>query len=202
MKREKNYKTAKFVEALEHIDVKYIEEAGKKIKERPAGRTVAGMSRAKSLRQVLALVACVLLLSAVIPAVTYLMGHLPDIIGSSTGDDTTEQTSPETPPEETSSPAPETSVDTDHETTAPLYDGTTAEPEPEHNGSYGLEYKMNEDERSAMLFHRGICTDENVIVASVWNGVPVTIIGEVAFADYIKYKTITIPESVTAPQAP
>ena len=110
MKREKNYKTAKFIEALEHIDPKYVEEAGKRIKERPTGQTVASMSRAKSLRQVFALVACVLLLSAVIPAVTYLVGHLPDILGSSTGDDTTEQTSPETPFEETSSPTPETTV--------------------------------------------------------------------------------------------
>ena len=128
MKREKNYKTAKFIEALEHIDPKYVEEAGKKIKERPMGQTVASMSRAKSLRQVLALVACVLLLSAVIPAVTYLVGHLPDIIGSSTGDDTTEQTSPETPPEETSSPAPETTVTETmiEETTA---EETTSEPE-------------------------------------------------------------------------
>jgi hypothetical protein len=128
MKREKNYKTAKFIEALEHIDPKYVEEAGKKIKERQTGQTVASMSRAKSLRQVLALVACVLLLSAVIPAVTYLVGHLPDIIGSSTGDDTTEQTSPETPPEETSSPAPETTVTetTIEETTA---EETTSEPE-------------------------------------------------------------------------
>lgn len=128
MKREKNYKTAKFIEALEHIDPKYVEEAGKKIKERQTGQTVASMSRAKSLRQVLALVACVLLLSAVIPAVTYLVGHLPDILGSSTGDDTTEQTSPETPPEETTVPAPETTVPetTIEETTA---EETTSEPE-------------------------------------------------------------------------
>lgn len=125
MKREKNYKTAKFIEALEHIDPKYVEEAGKKIKERQTGQTVASMSRAKSLRQVLALVACVLLLSAVIPAVTYLVGHLPDIIGSS---NTIEQTAPETPPEETTVPAPETTVTetTIEETTA---EETTSEPE-------------------------------------------------------------------------
>ena len=202
MKREKNYKTARLIEALEYIDVRFIEEAAEKIKPRPTGQAFYGKpSRSKALRQFLALAACVLLLSAAIPAITYLANHLPDIVAFFIGDETTgtdpELTHPETPPTETSR-APETTVNTDPETTAPLYDGTTAESEPEHNGSYGLEYKMNEDGKSAMLFHRGICTDENVIVASVWNGVPVTIIGEVAFADYIKYKTITIPESVTA----
>jgi len=201
MKREKNYKTARLIEALEYIDVRFIEEAAEKIKPRPTGQAFYGKpSRSKALRQFLALAACVLLLSAAIPAITYLANHLPDIVAFFIGDETTgtdpELTHPETPPTETSR-APETTVNTDPETTAPLYDGTTAEPEPEHNGSYGLEYKMNEDGKSAMLFHRGICTDENVIVASVWNGVPVTIIGEAAFADYIKYKTITIPESVT-----
>ena len=202
MKREKNYKTARLIEALEYIDVRFIEEAAEKIKPRPTGQAFYGKpSRSKALRQFLALAACVLLLSAAIPAITYLANHLPDIVAFFIGDETTgtdpELTHPETPPTETSR-APETTVNTDPETTAPLYEGTTAEPEPEHNGSYGLEYKMNEDGKSAMLFHRGICTDENVIVASVWNGVPVTIIGEAAFADYIKYKTITIPESVTA----
>ena len=202
MKREKNHKTARFIEALEFIDIRFIEEAGAKIKERHTGIHSHGGGRKNSLRQILALAACIALLSAAIPAITYITNHLPDLIAAILGDETTEQTdpeltAPETPPTETSR-APETTVNTDPETTAPLYDGTTAEPEPEHNGSYGLEYKMNEDGKSAMLFHRGICTDENVIVASVWNGVPVTIIGEAAFADYIKYKTITIPESVTA----
>lgn len=201
MKREKNYKTARLIEALEYIDVRFIEEAAEKIKPRPTGQAFYGKpSRSKALRQFLALAACVLLLSASIPAITYLANHLPDIVAFFIGDETTdtdpELTHPETPPTETSR-APETTVNTDPETTAPLYDGTTAEPEPEHNGSYGLEYKMNEDGKSAMLFHRGICTDENVIVASVWNGVPVTRISEAALAEYVKYKTVTIPESVT-----
>ena len=202
MKREKNYKTARLIEALEYIDVRFIEEAAEKIKTRPTGQAFYGKpSRSKALRQFLALAACVLLLSAAIPAITYLANHLPDIVAFFIGDETTgtdpELTHPETPPTETSR-APETTFNTDPETTAPLYDGTTAEPEPEHNGSYGLEYKMNEDGKSAMLFHRGICTDENVIVASVWNGVPVTRISEAALAEYVKYKTVTIPESVTA----
>jgi len=199
MKREKNFKTARLIEALEYIDVRFIEEAAEKIKPRPTGQAFYGKpSRSKAMRQFLALAACVLLLSAAIPAITYLANHLPDIVAFFTGDETTgtdpELTHPETPPTETSR-APETT--TEPETTAPLYDGTTAEPEPEHNGSYGLEYKMNEDGKSAMLFHRGICTDENVIVASVWNGVPVTRISEAALAEYVKYKTVTIPESVT-----
>ncbi len=202
MKRQKNHKTARLIEALEYIDVRFIEEAAEKIKPRPTGQVYfATPSRKRTLQQLLALAACIALLVAAIPTITYLANHLPDIVAFFTGDETTdtdpELTHPETPPVETTVPAPETSVNTDPETTAPLYDGTTAEPEPEHDGSYGLEYKMNEDGKSAMLFHRGICTDENVIVASVWNGVPVTRISEAALAEYVKYKTVTIPESVT-----
>ena len=138
MKREKNYKTAKFIEALEYIDIRFIEEAAEKIKARPTGQAFYGKpSRSKAMRQFLALAACVLLLSAAIPAITYLANHLPDIVAFFTGDETTdtgpELTHPETPAPETTVPAPETTEKTTeiyHETTAPLYDGTTAEPEP------------------------------------------------------------------------
>ncbi len=204
MKREKNLKTAKFIEALEHIDPKYVEEAGKKIKERPTGQTVAGMSRAKSLRQVLALVACVLLLSAIIPAVTYLMGHLPDILGSSTGDNTTEQTAPETPPEETTVPAPETTVTetTLEETTAPettaeetTAEETTAPPEPEYDGSRGLEYRIEGDH--AVLVGIGTCTDKDIVTATTYNGLPVTGIDSFEISGNKGITSVTVSEGVT-----
>ena len=90
MKREKNYKTARLIEALEYIDVRFIEEAAEKIKPRPTGQAFYGKpSRSKALRQFLALAACVLLLSAAIPAITYLANHLPDIVAFFIGDETT-----------------------------------------------------------------------------------------------------------------
>ena len=202
MKREKNYKTARLIEALEYIDVRFIEEAAEKIKPRPTGQAFYGKpSRSKALRQFLALAACVLLLSAAIPAITYLANHLPDIVAFFIGDETTgtdpELTHPETPPTETSR-APETTVNTEPETTAPLYDGTTAEPEAEYDGSRGLLYKMSDDGKSYYLAGMGTCTDENIVVASTYDGYPVTVIGEDALAGYDRIKSITIPESVTA----
>ena len=134
MKREKNFKTAKLIEALEYIDVRFIEEAAEKIKPRPTGQAFYGKpSRSKTLRQFLALAACVLLLSATIPAITYLANHLPDIVAFFTGDETTdtdpELTHTETPPEETTIPAPETTEETTeiyHETTEEPWPSTTA----------------------------------------------------------------------------
>lgn len=202
MKREKNYKTARLIEALEYIDVRFIEEAAEKIKPRPTGQAFYGKpSRSKALRQFLALAACVLLLSAAIPAITYLANHLPDIVAFFIGDETTgtdpELTHPETPPTETSS-SPETTVNTEPETTAPLYDGTTAEPEAEYDGSRGLLYKISDDGKSYYLAGMGTCTDENIVVASTYDGYPVTVIGEDALAGYDRIKSITIPESVMA----
>lgn len=202
MKRAKNHKTARFIEALEFIDIRFIEEAGAKIKERHTGIHSHGGGRKNSLRQILALAACIALLSAAIPAITYITNHLPDLIAAILGDETTEQTdpeltAPETPPTETSR-APETTVNTDPETTAPLYDGTTAEPEAEYDGSRGLLYKMSDDGKSYYLAGMGTCTDENIVVASTYDGYPVTVIGEDALAGYDRIKSITIPESVTA----
>ena len=225
MKREKNYKTARLIEALEYIDVRFIEEAAEKIKPRPTGQAFYGKpSRSKALRQFLALAACVLLLSAAIPAITYLANHLPDIVAFFIGDETTgtdpELTHPETPPEETTIPAPETTEETTeiyHETTEEPWPSTTAPreetaspeettaeetteeeitspPEPEYDGSRGLEYRIVGDH--AVLVGIGTCTDADVIVASVYNGVPVTDISAAfLYADHVK--SVTIPEGVT-----
>lgn len=192
---------SRLYDALDYLDEAYIAEVVENLKVPPA----PGMPARKGgqLRYILALAACLLVLSAAIPVITYVMRNYADLPGwliSDTTENTSpELTEPETPPSETTAPpAPETSEDIDHETTAPLYDGTTAEPEPEYDGSRGLMYKMNDDGKSYYLAGMGICTDENIVVASTYDGYPVTKIGESALSGYDRVKSVTIPDSVTA----
>ncbi len=208
MRREKNYKTARLIEALEYIDVRFIEEAAEKIKPRPTSQAFyATGNRKKALRQILALAACVLLLSAAIPAITYITNHLPDIVAFFRGDQTTqtdpELTHPETPPVETTVPAPET-TEIHHETTeepwpsttAPRED-TTSPTEEVYDGSRGLEYWIIGTGYRARLVSIGTCTDTDVVVASTYNGSPVTEISAGAFAGGEKIESITLPDSIT-----
>ncbi len=212
MRREKNYKTAKLIEALEYIDVRFIEEAAEKIKVRPTGQIIYGKpSRSKALRQILALAACVLLLSAAIPAITYLANHLPDIVAFFIGDGTTdtdpELTHPETPPVETTVPAPETTEETTeiyHETTEEPWPSTTAPREETtspteavYDGSQGLEYWVIGTGYRVRLVGLGTCTDTDIIVASTYNGTPVTEISAGAFAGGEKIESITLSDSIT-----
>ena len=220
MKREKNYKTARLIEALEYIDVRFIEEAAEKIKPRPTGQAFYGKpSRSKALRQFLALAACVLLLSAAIPAITYLANHLPDIVAFFIGDETTgtdpELTHPETPAPETTVPSPETTEETTeiyHETTEEPWPSTTAPreettspeettaeetaspPEPEYDGSRGLKYHVIGD--FAQLDSIGTCTDTDIVVASYYYGYPVKWIGESAFSGLTQIKSIRLSDTV------
>lgn len=203
MRNESGFADKRLLEALDYIDMRFIEEAAQKIKERPIGYAPsdARTSRKVIARQILKLAACLLILSAAIPVITYVLRNFTELAGLFTGDTTEETapelTEPETPPPETSAPAPETSENTVNETTAPLYDGTTAEPEVEYDGSRGLMYKMNDDGKSYYLAGMGICTDENIVVASTYDGYPVTVIGKEALAGYDRVKSVTIPDSVT-----
>lgn len=45
---------------------------------------------------------------------------------------------------------------------------------PEHDGSKGLIYKINEDGQSASFVSFGTCEEETVIIASTYDGLPVT----------------------------
>ena len=225
MKREKNYKTARLIEALEYIDIRFIEEAAEKIKPRPTGQAFYGKpSRSKALRQFLALAACVLLLSAAIPAITYLANHLPDIVAFFIGDETTgtdpELTHPETPAPETTVPSPETTEETTeiyHETTEEPWPSTTAPreettspeettaeetaspPEPEYDGSRGLKYHVIGD--FAQLDSIGTCTDTDIVVASYYYGYPVKWIGESAFSGLTQIKSIRLSDTVESIQS-
>lgn len=74
-------KDTRLLESLEHIDDEYISSAAryKMKKEQNSARSVGGKLR--SLKYVLALAACLLLMSAVVPVVSYLIERFPAGVG-------------------------------------------------------------------------------------------------------------------------
>ncbi|MBR4034608.1 MAG: leucine-rich repeat domain-containing protein, partial [Clostridia bacterium] len=237
----KGYRDTRLLEMLDYIDPKYIEKTKKYYKSVPvSGAAGAKIDPKKQIKYITALVAAVLLLSAFIPAVTYIIQNHLHFAGYSetTGGDTT--LAPEITSEEiTSSPDPESSApettepEPTHETTEPLYDGTTAPreetstpeettaeettaeettaeettaeettaeetttpPEPEHDGSQGLEYQIEGDH--AVLVGIGTCTDKEIVVASTYKGLPVTAIGRRAIYGVEGVTGIVISDTVT-----
>lgn len=99
-------------------------------------------------------------------------------------------TSPETTAEEATS-APETTAE---ETTA---EETTAPVEDVYDGSRGLEYWVIGTGYRVRLVGLGTCTDTDVVVASTYNGTPVTGISAGAFAGGEKIESITLSDSIT-----
>ena len=67
--------------------------------------------------------------------------------------------------------------------------GVEVETPPEHDGSKGLIYEVNEDGKTVSFVSYGTCTDEVVYIASTYNGMPVTEMHNVAFgeASYIPF---------------
>ena len=67
------------------------------------------------------------------------------------------------------------------------HSGVKVETPPEHDGSKGLIYEVNEDGKTVSFVSFGSCTDEVVYIASTYNGMPVTEMHNVAYweADYI-----------------
>ena len=65
--------------------------------------------------------------------------------------------------------------------------GVEVESSPEHDGSKGLIYEVNEDGKTVSFVSFGTCTDEVVYIASTYNGMPVTEMHNVAYweAEYI-----------------
>ncbi len=62
----------------------------------------------------------------------------------------------------------------------------------------GLEYALNSDESSYTLIGRGSSEDSRIIIPETYNGLPVTNIGQYAFAEIFGITSVYIPESVTA----
>jgi hypothetical protein len=63
--------------------------------------------------------------------------------------------------------------------------------------SKGLEFAFNDDGVSYSVKGIGTCTDTELIIPSVYNGLPVTRIADAAFADCMSFSRIIIPNSVT-----
>ena len=121
--KDKNLKDSRLIDALSYIDPKYIAEVADSLKFTNANAVVP-ISKHTKWRQIAALAACVLVLGAMIPLLTYVIRNLADI-ASGLPENTTEETVPLTDPndstEETTATPPDT---TEEETTA---EETTAE---------------------------------------------------------------------------
>ena len=185
----------RLLDALDYIDMRFVAEAAHKLKARPIGYAPSGNKTNGRViaRQILKLVACLLILSAAIPVITYVIRNFADfkcwLVGDTSEESVPELTLPETPPPETTE-----ILDTDET----IVEETTEEIEQVNNGTEGLVYRLNEDGASYTLVSRGSCTAMNVQVASVCNGLPVTAIGEGALAGYAEMLTLKVPDSVTS----
>ena len=121
--KNRDFKDSRLIDAFSYIDPKYIAEVtdSLKLSNNSAAPIIA---KRRSWRHIAALAACMLLLGALIPMITYVLRNFGDIAAWFTEDTTEESntlTEPETPPEETTATPPET---TEEETTA---EETTAE---------------------------------------------------------------------------
>ena len=76
----------------------------------------------------------------------------------------------------------------------------------EINGSFGLEFELNDDGESYTLRHvTDKCKDKDIVIPAVYNGKPVTKIGKsgyygvfYSYTAYDEINSVTIPDSVTA----
>lgn len=183
MKKYKVYKDTRLLEMLDSLDEAYIAEVvdNLKLQSEPAAPLPRKVVVLRSIRTAAALVACALLLGALIPVISYVTANFPDFVAYLRGESTTEAESTEKVPDEHT------------ETTAPPE--TTEEVKHEHNGSEGLIYKVNDDGNSVTLVSYGTFEGKDPIVASLYDGLPVIAIADGAF-EGSNYKTITIPEGI------
>ena len=63
--------------------------------------------------------------------------------------------------------------------------------------SNGLGFRLNADRKSYSITDIGFCNDTDIVIPSVRNGLPVTIIGDRAFYDCDSLTSVVIPDSVT-----
>ena len=75
----KNKNDKRLIGAIEHIDDKFIESAAKKIKAREDGISALGANKAKIIKQVALLAACLVLLGAAVPLAGRLVGLIPEL---------------------------------------------------------------------------------------------------------------------------
>ena len=169
------FKDTRLLDAIDHIDSGLIAETADRIRPPAAPTREAEQSKKTKVftawKQATALVACALLMGAIIPAISMLIGNVAPT-GSSYGDGI----SPSGGQSESFEREPDNLNDESEgavETGAPT--------ERVSDGSEGLEYQVNADGVSASFIGFGFCTDENVVIASTFKGLPVTQMRNEAF---------------------
>ncbi len=183
MKRNRINRDRRLLEALDYLDESYIADVVDNLKLPPVpGAPLPKKGRIlRSLKPVAMLVACTLLLAALIPAVTYMTSHIPDIVAFFRGEQSEatvpDETDPYDPTETTAPP----------ETTDPI--------KHEHNGSEGLVYRVNDDGQTVTLISWGNCNLKDITVASVYDGMSVIAIADGAFTA-AQCRTLTLPKSI------
>ena len=75
----KNKNDKRLIGAFEYIDDKFIESAAKKIKAREDGVSALGANKAKIIKQVALLAACLVLLGAALPLAGRIVGLIPEL---------------------------------------------------------------------------------------------------------------------------
>ena len=63
-------------------------------------------------------------------------------------------------------------------------------------GSEGLEYEFNERKDGYVVTSIGTCKDKDIVIPEIYNGLPVTNIGEHAFDRCVNMETVRIPNTV------
>ena len=64
--------------------------------------------------------------------------------------------------------------------------------------SAGLEFTINSDKKSYSVTGIGECTDTDIVIPAIYNGLPVTRIGAYAFENCTSFTSIEVPNSVTS----
>lgn len=166
--KNKAFNDTRLLDAMDHIDSSLIAETADKIRPPAAPKREAEQPKNRKIfiawKQAAALVACALVMGAIIPAVSMLVAKInptqagySDGILPSGGQNEIPETEAEISTEENNY-----AVETEAPTQSVSY------------GSEGLEYQVNSDGKSASFIGFGTCTDENIVIASNYNGFPVT----------------------------
>lgn len=155
MKRKEN---ERLLDSIEYIDENIVNAVMAKIDPKAPIVNDKIRVRNRALRIAVSIAACLVLIAVAIPAVATLIG----------------QSEPPTVVIEHDEHIPPTDVradDTNVEVKTP----------PEHDGSKGLIYEIREDGNTARFVSFGTCTEETVVIANTYDGLPVV---EMTLKDY------------------